>query len=485
VLNSLDRARVAGARPVSGASVAFFRIAFGLALVTNNLWYLRHGRVHEYYVAPDLHFPYGPLTFIQPLPGVGMYLVFWAMAAAAALIALGLWFRWAAAAYFVLTTYKFLIDTSYFQNHDYLISLLAFLFILIPAHRMWSVDALRRPGTASWAVPAWSLFLLRFQMGVVYFFGGVAKLNHDWLRGEPLRDWLAARQDFPLLGAHFTNESVVWGMTYGALLLDLCVVPFLLWRRTRLPAFLVASLFHVMNARLFGLVIFPWLMVAATPIFFAPDWPHRVGDRLRARSRWVRTNLPPPAHRVPAPAPVGAAVAPEVATGAEVEPGEATAGDRSSRPRVRPLLAAFLVLWVGTQTLLPLRHYVIPGDPNWTEEGHRFAWHMKLRGKSGDVYFLVTQGGRTWVVYPDEYLDGKQLLRLAGHPERLVHFARFLSDEYGGAEVRAVTNVSMNGRARTPLVDPEVDLSEQSPLWWHVDWILPNDEPLPDRDRFQ
>jgi hypothetical protein len=55
-----------------------------------------------------------------------------------------------------------------------------------------------------------------------------------------------------------------------------------------------------------------------------------------------------------------------------------------------------------------------------------------------------------------------------------------------GAEVRAHTRVSFNGRPYTQLVDPTVDLSEKSPFWiGRADWILEYDIPLPDSDRYQ
>ena len=53
--------------------------------------------------------------------------------------------------------------------------------IFIPAHRKFSVDAMLRPSLTTEFAPAWSLWVLRAQMGLVYFFGGIAKLNGDWL----------------------------------------------------------------------------------------------------------------------------------------------------------------------------------------------------------------------------------------------------------------------------------------------------------------
>lgn len=444
---------------MSGASVAFFRIAFGVAMLVNTFLYLP-SLVHEYYVAPSFHFAYGPLSFVTPLPGPGMYLVYVAMGAAGVLIAIGLWYRWAAAAFFVLTTYVFLLDSTFFQNHEYLISLLSFLLVFLPANRLWSVDARRRPALASKTVPAWVVWLLRFQIGVPYFFGGLAKLNADWLEGEPLRMWLAQRTDVELIGPLFAEEPVVLFMAYGALVFDLTVVGLLLYRPTRLPALAVATAFHLTNARLFGLFIFPWLMIAATTIFLAPDWPLRVGAWTRARAARWRRGAPSTA---PSPAP---------------KPGDAARALRNP-PRMAAGLVACLAAWAAVQVALPLRHFAIPSSPSWSEEGHRFAWHMRLRDKQGTARFVLTANGRSWRVYPSRYLGRKQVSRLAGHPERLVRFARHLSALHGGAEVRVETSVSLNGRRRAPIVDPAVDLASVPVSWrGHAEWILPLEEPL-------
>src|SRR5207237_4545043 len=137
-------------------------------------------------------------------------------------------------------------------------------------------------------VPAWTGWLLRFQIRVVYFFGGIAKLNADWFHGEPLRSVLLSNRDFPLLGhLVFTNHVFVDVFNWGALLLDLLVVFLLLNRYTRVPAYVAAITFHLMNARFFMIGIFPWLMIAGTAVFFPPDWPRRIVNDARTRP-WPR-----------------------------------------------------------------------------------------------------------------------------------------------------------------------------------------------------
>lgn len=466
ITDTARRLGVVVTQPVDAAGVAVFRIALGVAVVVNAALYLPV-LVREYYVDTTFHFGYEPFTFVEPPPGYGMHAVYLAMAATGVAIALGWRTRWAAAGLFVTNTFIFLSDSSFFQNHEYLLSLLALLLVVLPTDRRWSLTARAdpdRPPTVARGV----LWLLRFQIGVPYFYGGLAKFNSDWYRGEPLRMWLADRTDIGPIDAVLTTEWVVMGMAWGALVFDLAIVPLLLHPRTRRPAFVVAVCFHVTNAWLFGLFIFPWLMIAATTLFFPPTWPHGtrawLGDRIPA--------LGPPRGRGPWTGDTGD-------TAASIPVGDGAGSPRRRRRLVPVVAVAASILWVGTQLLVPLRPHVVEGNPSWTEQAHRFSWHMRLRTKGGWVRFTVDDGVRSFQVDPTDHLGTKQAARLPGHPERLVQFARHLSELHGGAEVRAETMVSLNGREPQPFVDPDVDLAS---VTYHShrpnDWVLPLEQPL-------
>ncbi len=440
--------------PVDGAFLVFFRVAFAAIMLWEVWRYFTMDRIARYYIDAPFHFKYYGFTWVEAWPGDGMYWHFHVLGACAVAMLIGCFYRLAALLFFLGFSYVFLLDQARYLNHFYLVSLVSFLMVLVPAHRAWSVDALWRPRLRSRTVPAWSLYLLRAQIGIVYFYGGLAKLGPDWLQGEPLRMWLAERSHYPVLGPYLTQEWVVLAFAYGGLLFDLLVVPLLLWRRTRWFAFLWALAFHGLNAWLFDIGIFPWFMLCATLVFFPPDFPRRVWS-------WIRRLGGPAAATLVAPAPAAS----PVSTG--WTPG-------------RRLLVGGLGVYLLFQLVFPFRHLAYKGDVNWTEEGHRFSWRMKLRTKDGETTFLIKQPatGRFWEFDPEGDLDPKQVEEMATRPDMILQYAHFLADAMrrkgrGEVEVHARSMVSLNGRPPQLLIDPAVDLARVERSLRPSAWILP------------
>ena len=73
------------------------------------------------------------------------------------------------------------------------------------------------------------------------------------------------------------------------------------------------------------------------------------------------------------------------------------------------------------QLLLPLRHGSVPGNVNWTEEGHLYAWHMKLRSKSGRARFIVTDNAETSINIPTRYIKKWQARKMAARPDMIIN----------------------------------------------------------------
>lgn len=441
--------------PIDAASLGAFRVMFGALMLWEVARYFAHGWIHRYYLEPHFHFRYLFFEWVRPPPAALLYVVFGALGALSACVALGVLHRAAAIGLFVGTSYVFLLEQARYLNHFYLVCLVCLLLCVVQADR-WGALRWRRAEPET--VPAWNLLLLRAQMFLVYFYAGVAKLDPDWLRGEPVRTWLARRAGLPTVGPLLASEPAVWIVAYGGLLFDLSIGFLLAFRRTRGPALVVAVLFHLSNAALFHIGVFPWMAIALTLLFLEPGWPRRTLRAIRTRgpARWRPVEIEPE--------PGGGDRAPD--------------GDRRGRETLSlALVAAYLLV----QVLVPLRHWLYPGHVSWTEEGHRFSWRMKLRSKVARLRFEVRDPatGRSWVVRPADHLAPFQARALgAGHPDMVLQFARHARDVIRSREavehpeVRVEVRASLNSGRRRLLVDPRVDLASQPRTLGHSSWIL-------------
>ncbi|XXY14329.1 HTTM domain-containing protein [Sorangium sp. So ce216] len=456
-----SRAAAALSRPVDIAWLAAFRALFGLTMCVSMARFIAYGWIDELFVKPGFHFKYWGLAWVEPLSPAGMHALFWALAGLALAITLGFAFRVAAPLFVVGFTYLQVIDVTTYLNHYYLASLLGLLLAASPAHRAWSIDALlaRRHERS---VPAAWLYLLRFQVGVVYTFAGLAKAHADWLlHAQPLRIWLGSRTDMPVLGPLFTHPWAAPLMSWAGFLFDTTIVWLLLVPRLRPFAYAAVLLFHAVTRALFPIGMFPVIMALSALVFFSPSWPRRLLDR--ARALLGRRD----AGATPAPAP---ALPPEA----------------PPSPRLRPLGLALGAAYCAVQLALPLRFLAYGGDVRWHEQGMRFSWRVMVREKNGSTTFIVRnrQTGRTWHVSPREYLTRLQEREMAGQPDLILQLSRRIREDFerrgrGPVEVRADALVSLNGRRIARLIDPGVDLASVRDGIGPASYILPGPKEPP------
>lgn len=433
-----SRAIAALSRPRDGASLAVFRICFGLLLAYEIDFKFKVKKVDELH-ASHLSFKYPFFEWVPDASENVAYGLHFALIGLALLVAAGAFYRITSALTFVLLSYYFLAERTLFINHIYLYCLLAGIMALIPAHNMLSVDQhfgwLGTKPRAQGRTSSWSLWLLRFQMGVVYTYAGLAKLNPDWLQGCPLNLWLPERlgHDHPIL-----FDSLPLIMSWGGAAFDLSITPLLLYKRTRVFGFVWAALFHVTNAMIFGIASFPWMSLSLTLLFFEPDWPRRQWPSLKGKPKKPRN-----------PKPLG------------------------------KFGFASLLGYALVQVLLPMRPWFYPGNASWTEEGHEFSWHMMLRAKSGELTLhTVDARGRRVRIDPLAYVTKRQLSRIEGRPDLIHQLVLFVADEHERLhgerpQVFVDVKIAWNGRPPEPLIDPTVDLAAEPRSLAPARWLMP------------
>lgn len=408
------------------------------------------GWVDTQLVDPILHFSYFGFDWIEPLPRLGMYTLFVILALACVAITIGWFYRLAIVVFFLGFTYVELIDITYYLNHYYFVSILAFLLIWAPANRYFSLDVRRNPALRQEKVSPWFIDVFKVQIAIVYGYAGLAKLNNDWLiHALPLSIWLPAKTSLPLIGFIFKYKITAYLFSWMGMLFDTFIVGGLWYKRTRLIAYVAVVIFHALTGVLFQIGIFPLVMILVVTIFFSAEWHERFLNQLESlvtKNTIIRKEYL----------------------------------NSSKKSQNKRWLPSFLILFIVFQLAFPWRYLYYPGNLFWTEEGYRFSWRVMLMEKAGTATFYIKNGetGREGSVINSQFLNAHQEKQMAMQPDLILQYAHYLKAYYASQgmpnpSVRAEVWVTLNGRAAQQLIDPNVDLSKKTDGWSPKDWILP------------
>jgi hypothetical protein len=441
-------------KPVSIAPLAMFRVIFGLMLFISTLRFILKGWVYDLYVEPSYYFTYYGFDWVKPLGEVGMYIVFALLLISSIGILLGYFYKFSAALFFILFTYVELIDKTNYLNHYYFVSLVSFLLIIVPAGRYFSLDTRYRRLKSYTHTPKWTIDIIKFQLGVVYFFAGVAKLNYHWLiEAQPLANWLKHQTDLAIVGPFMKYKATAYLFAWAGALYDLSIPFILLSHRFRLLGYTAVVVFHILTAMMFPIGVFPLVMIGSTLIFFSAEYHQKCIDF------------------------ISKPFSPDI----KVEQKQVFRNTHSK------FLTTFLVLYVCAQLLLPFRYVLYPGNLFWTEQGFRFSWRVMLIEKVGYAEFKITDSSQPGHIIVDnaQYLTPQQEKMMATQPDMILQYAHFLKNTYMHSQiitdsmsftmidpvVTVNSSVVLFNEGSRPLVLPHINLAKEERGWHHKKWI--------------
>jgi vitamin K-dependent gamma-carboxylase len=433
---------------VNNLPLVLTRIAFGLIMLIEVIRYWSLGAIDEFFIQPKFHASYYGFEWVKPFSGNAMYVYFGMLGAAAFCIMIGCFYRLAALMFAIGFSYLFLMDSMQFRNHWYFIVLMSWIMVFLPAHRRFSVDTYRNPTITIKVTEAWKIWLLQFQVAVVYIFGGINKLNLDWFQGEPMRTWLHTSVQQGRFEPGVLLDSALYGFIYGGIAIDLLIIPALLWKYTRISALIFMLIFHLFNAWFFQIGIFPWMMIALTFILFTPIYKEHT--LLNTKTAMLTRDLP-------------------------LKP-----FTKSQRK-----VLALLIIYAMFQIAFPFRHHFYPGNVRWNEQGLHFSWMMMAKSKNSSGPFLLvepTSGSAHQLSQEelDHYLLAWQQIDIRSNPEWLRQFAVWLAEQWkvshpdaSDLEVHCWPVVALNGRKHQLIIHPEIDLTSVQNRFSSNSWIKP------------
>lgn len=438
-------------KKIDNSQIIIFRIFFGLLMMAECWGAIATGWVKETFVEPQFTFTFIGFDWTNFLIGTPMYYVFGVLGFLGLLIMLGAFYNLATVLFALGWSLVYFMQKEHYNNHYYLVMLVSWFMVFIPANRYKSIDVWLWPQIRTNHTYFWTQLIFIIQLFILYTYAAVAKLYPGWMEGDFLHEkyktlsiWAAREIQWEPLTQYLASKDFAILISWLGFGFDLVIVPLLLWKRTRVIAFLAALVFHIFNSITLHIGIFPYFALALALFCFPPETIRALF--LPKKSSYVISNEFGPIHKN------------------------------------QTVFTIFFCLYVIWQIYLPLRHWHIPGDVLWTEEGHRLSWRMMLRTKSSMTSFYIVDKNdpekKRVLINPNEHMTYLQTSRVGIRPDMIWQFAQHLGKKYAkegkDVEVYVESKISINGGPYLKYIDNQVDLyATKWNYFGHQSWILP------------
>ena len=428
--------------------LSVFRIFFGLMMFISIIRFWSKGWIKTLYLEPKFHFSYYGFDWVKPL-GEFTYILFIICGLSALFVSIGFKYRFSIITFFLSFTYIELMDKTTYLNHYYFISILSFLMIFLPADKFFSVDNLKRKNYFA-KIPKWTIDCIKILISIVYIYAGLAKINSDWLlKAMPLKIWLPSKYDIPIIGDYLLQQEWVhYLMSWSGMIYDLSIPFLLLYKKTRVFAFILVIIFHLFTAVLFPIGMFPYIMIVASLIFFDSKFHNKI-------IHLIKLTLSPLKKY-------------------NIEKVEKFKYFNSK------LITSIVMVFLIIQIIFPFRFVLYPGNLFWNEEGYRFSWRVMLMEKMGYTTFKIVDGVSNKYFYVDnkDFLTPFQEKQMSFQPDFIIEYAHFLGNHFTlqghkNIEVYADSFVALNGRRSKRFIDPNINLMKEKRSLKHYSWIIP------------
>lgn len=428
-------------KQIDNSALIVFRILFGVLITLESFGAILTGWVKNVLITPEFTFTFIGFEWLQ-VPDNLLYVYYIVMGIFGVLVTIGYKYRFSMLAFAILWTGTYLMQKSAYNNHYYLMVLLSFIMVFLPANKSYSVDVMKNPDLLQNSMPRWCSLVFVVQMAIVYTYASVAKIYPDWLDVSVAEILLKGKKDYVLIGPLMEQQWFHYFIAYSGIVFDLLIVPLLIWKATRKYAFICAIFFHLFNSVVFQIGVFPFMSLALCVFFFEPKTIRNIFLKKKELFRDTQVIIP-------------------------------------KKAKIITVVLCAYFIW---QFLMPLRHWVIQDNVLWTEEGHRMSWRMMLRSKSGIANYKIVDKatGKETQVNLKEHLTNKQLGHVSTKPDFIWQFAQYLKKKYKQEENMEIAvyvdcKIRVNGRSFQPLIEPSIDLaSVKWNAFKHHDWILPS-----------
>nr|XP_050847817.1 vitamin K-dependent gamma-carboxylase isoform X1 [Vespula vulgaris]XP_050847819.1 vitamin K-dependent gamma-carboxylase isoform X1 [Vespula vulgaris] len=507
-------------RPTDPANLGIARALFGLCMIVDVVEERGLADIDIKWGDPwDCHFPL--IHGMTPLSLPWMIIIYGAMWLGAFGIMLGVRFKLACACFVVPYWYIFLLDKSYWNNHTYLYGIVATLFWCTEANKYFAFDASDAKKIKE-TVPLWNYFILRFQFFLLYFLAGLKKSGKEWLEGYSMLN-LSRHWVFDPFKIFLTTEETDFFIVHWfGFIFDLTVGFWMLFDKTRLPAMIFCTAFHLMNSRLFSIGMFPYVCLVTMPLFCNVDWPRTFYSWIKCKQNIllskcvnvIKNCLQSPINRL-----INEQTK-EVTNLNEFDSQKATMDenkhyqssenvkpiDNSTMKNVNPkkvtkkqqFVVSMLLIHIALQFFLPYSHFITKGYNNWVPGLYGYSWDMMVH--TWDTILVVirvhdNESNEDRFLDPDTWVQSDRWVK---HGDMARQYAFCIKNNILRQKEETLNNspkheerekwtklssnlsiymdvwCSLNGRFQQRIFDPNVDmLTVDWHPFKHVSFVMP------------
>lgn len=439
--------------------VSFFRIIFGCFMVYQMMYYYEIDYTFQFMAGPEVLFPYSGFSFLKPLSIGFLKTIHFGMFVSAILITLGFLYRYAMIFFFLGFSYFTFIDKTLYNNHLYLVALIAFVMIFMDADKKYSLRSKFSKKEMINTIPAWNQYILMFLIALPFFFGGIAKLSSNWLDTNLVSIIIKQANEsflYQLLPEYLLTNLI----TYGGVLFDLSIVFLLINKRTKKLGIILVVLFSFLNGTVLfrDIGIFPFFMICSTILFLDPS---KVGAFLdvfipRKASKKIFKNKQERKEYL----------AKQKITN---EPKVVIETKKQDWSLGKKVMACCIVVFVVFHLLFPFRHVLLTNNPEWTGIASRFSWRMKMQNRKETAVSMTLTDRKTSNTYKldgKSYVSTNQYIHMLEDPFTFVHLSKYISAklERDSGIVNPIIKINIkvefNGLPNQNMISPDLDLTQ-------------------------
>ena len=244
-------------------------------------------------------------------------------------------------------------------------------------------------------------------------------------------------------------------------------IPFLLFfSKTRITAFFLVVVFHLLTVILFPIGMFPYIMITSSLIFFSTRFHENIVGKISSllniinnKIKFVKCDI----------------IIKEI--------------KEYNFIYKKPTMFIIMIFFV-IQLSFPFRYLFYPGELFWHEQGYRFSWRVMLMDKVGNASFKIynPNNNNEKVIESNLlFLTEYQEKQMSFQPDMILEYAHFLGDYYKNTDINndgiidfddnihvyADVFVSLNGRNNQRLINPKFNLYSEKESFENKSWILP------------